>query len=103
MTGITEELAPSHAVPLRPSDVGYHIAELCITAKCVRMSHAGRYLLKKDFEGDLCAILMTSPARSRSRRTDDSENSKANRIETMKGPTESGQICSGGRRKIAKK
>jgi putative tryptophan/tyrosine transport system substrate-binding protein len=32
-----------------------------------------------------------------------SENSKANRIETMKGPTESGQICSGGRRKIAKK
>ena len=34
---------------------------------------------------------------------DNSENSKANRIETMKGPTESGQICSGGRRKIAKK
>jgi hypothetical protein len=32
-----------------------------------------------------------------------SENSKANRIETMKGPAESGQICSGGRRKIAKK
>jgi hypothetical protein len=32
-----------------------------------------------------------------------SENSKANRIETMKGPTESGQICSVGRRKIAKK
>jgi hypothetical protein len=32
-----------------------------------------------------------------------SENSKANRIETMKGPAESGQICSAGRRKIAKK
>jgi hypothetical protein len=27
----------------------------------------------------------------------------ANRIETMKGPAESGQICSVGRRKIAKK
>jgi hypothetical protein len=32
-----------------------------------------------------------------------SENSKANRTETMKGPAESGQICSVGRRKIAKK
>jgi hypothetical protein len=32
-----------------------------------------------------------------------SENSKANRIKTMKGPAESGQICSVGRRKIAKK
>jgi hypothetical protein len=32
-----------------------------------------------------------------------SENSKANRIETMKGPAESRQICSVGRRKIAKK
>jgi hypothetical protein len=32
-----------------------------------------------------------------------SENSKANRIETMKGPAESGQICSVGRGKIAKK
>src|ERR1700724_2238299 len=32
-----------------------------------------------------------------------SENSKANRIETRKGPAESGQICSVGRRKIAKK
>jgi hypothetical protein len=32
-----------------------------------------------------------------------SENSKANRIEIMKGPAESGQICSVGRRKIAKK
>jgi hypothetical protein len=32
-----------------------------------------------------------------------SENSKANRIETMNGPAESGQICSVGRRKIAKK
>src|SRR6202165_5298624 len=32
-----------------------------------------------------------------------SENSKANRIETMKGPAESGQICSVGRRKVAKK
>src|SRR3984893_5961133 len=33
-----------------------------------------------------------------------SENSKeANRIETMKGPAESGQIYSVGRRKIAKK
>src|SRR3984893_9201796 len=32
-----------------------------------------------------------------------SENSKANRIDTMKGPAESGQICSVGRRKIAKK
>ena len=32
-----------------------------------------------------------------------SENSKANRIETMKGPAESGQIRSVGRRKIAKK
>jgi hypothetical protein len=31
------------------------------------------------------------------------ENSKANRIETMKGPAEFGQICSGGRRKIAEK
>ena len=29
----------------------------------------------------------------------DSENSKANRIETMKGPAESGQICSGGSKK----
>src|ERR1700730_8571919 len=35
--------------------------------------------------------------------TKNSENSKANRIETMKGPAESGQICSVGRRKIAKK
>src|ERR1700737_1914022 len=35
--------------------------------------------------------------------TANSENSKANRIETMKGPAESGQICSVGRRKIAKK
>src|SRR4030088_3158441 len=35
--------------------------------------------------------------------TRNSENSKANRIETMKGPAESGQICSVGRRKIAKK
>jgi hypothetical protein len=35
-------------------------------------------------------------------RSRNSENSKGNRIETMKGPTESGQICSGGRRKIAK-
>src|SRR6202011_3533097 len=34
--------------------------------------------------------------------TRNSENSKANRIETMKGPAESGQICSVGRRKIAK-
>ena len=32
-----------------------------------------------------------------------SENSKANRIEPMKGPAEFGQICSVGRRKIAKK
>ena len=32
-----------------------------------------------------------------------SEDSKANRIEAMKGPAESGQICSVGRRKIAKK
>jgi hypothetical protein len=32
-----------------------------------------------------------------------SENSKANRIEAMKGPAESEQICSVGRRKIAKK
>src|SRR6478735_443187 len=37
------------------------------------------------------------------RGTKNSENSKANRIETMKGPAESGQICSVGRRKIAKK
>src|ERR1700737_4937407 len=36
-------------------------------------------------------------------RPQNSENSKANRIETMKGPAESGQICSVGRRKIAKK
>jgi hypothetical protein len=35
--------------------------------------------------------------------TKSSENSKANRIETMKGPAESEQICSVGRRKIAKK
>jgi hypothetical protein len=35
--------------------------------------------------------------------TPNSENSKANRIETMKGPAESGQIRSVGRRKIAKK
>ena len=35
-------------------------------------------------------------------RRENSENSKANRIETMKGPAESGQICSVGRRKIAK-
>jgi hypothetical protein len=35
--------------------------------------------------------------------TKNSENSKANRIETMKGPAESGQICSVGRRKVAKK
>src|SRR3984893_15739345 len=39
----------------------------------------------------------------RSERLWNSENSKANRIETMKGPAESGQICSVGRRKIAKK
>ena len=32
-----------------------------------------------------------------------SKNSKANRIKTMKDPAEFGQICSGGRRKIAKK
>jgi hypothetical protein len=37
------------------------------------------------------------------RRLWNSKNSKANRIETMKGPAESGQICSVGRRKIAKK
>ena len=36
-------------------------------------------------------------------RPQNSENSKANRIETMKGPAQSGQICSVGRRKIAKK
>src|SRR6267154_139771 len=35
--------------------------------------------------------------------TKNSKNSKANRIETMKGPAESGQICSVGRRKVAKK
>ena len=39
----------------------------------------------------------------RGRFSRNSENSKANRIETMKGPAESGQICSVGRRKIAKK
>jgi hypothetical protein len=32
-----------------------------------------------------------------------SENSKANRIETMKGPAESGEICSVEVEKIAKK
>jgi hypothetical protein len=32
-----------------------------------------------------------------------SENSKANRIETMKGPAESGEICSVEIEKIAKK
>jgi hypothetical protein len=41
--------------------------------------------------------------RSRRGRPQNSENSKANRIETMKGPAECGQICSVGRRKIAKK
>src|SRR6202040_2482899 len=40
---------------------------------------------------------------ARTRPDENSENSKANRIETMKGPAESGQICSVGRRKIAKK
>jgi PAS domain S-box-containing protein len=35
-------------------------------------------------------------------RKKNSENSKANRIETMKGPAESGQICSVGRTKVAK-
>ena len=39
----------------------------------------------------------------RKTRERNSENSKANRIETMKGPAEFGQICSRGRRKIAKK
>src|SRR6202040_389213 len=47
---------------------------------------------------------MGGPLRgSRCRRSPRSENSKANRIETMKGPAETGQICSVGRRKIAKK
>ena len=45
----------------------------------------------------------TNPAEMFADRPQNSENSKANRIETMKGPAESGQICSVGRRKIAKK
>src|SRR5271166_6409347 len=50
--------------------------------------------------------MRTPPLTKRRRRRlppRNSENSKANRIETMKGPAESGQICSVGRRKIAKK
>jgi hypothetical protein len=49
------------------------------------------------------AMLDVVPGRIRAAGTPNSENSKANRIETMKGPAESGQICSVGRRKIAKK
>src|ERR1700730_12622560 len=49
----------------------------------------------------------SSTGRARSSRfvgaAGNSENRKANRIETMKGPAESVQICSVGRRKIAKK
>jgi hypothetical protein len=48
-----------------------------------------------------CAIAVLAPVRKGGALN--SENSKANRIETMKGPAESGQICSVGRRKIAKK
>ena len=48
----------------------------------------------------LCEFESSHPRAGQSR---NSENSKANRIETMKGPAESGQICSVGRRKIAKK
>jgi hypothetical protein len=46
---------------------------------------------------------VTGLAGSNEAETKNSENSKANRIETMKGPAESGQICSVGRRKVAKK
>jgi hypothetical protein len=51
------------------------------------------------------AVAIAGPVEQASKRTmrSNSENSKANRIETMKGPAESGQICSVGRRKIAKK
>src|ERR1700730_4272116 len=54
-----------------------------------------------------CQLMMIETSRGawaqhpwRMDRSQNSENSKANRIETMKGPAESGQICSVGRRKI---
>ena len=46
-------------------------------------------------------IIDLTPAAARVIATTDRENSKVNRIETMKGPAESGQISSVGRRKIA--
>src|ERR1700731_2068518 len=55
----------------------------------------GQYLIIEDAVGNF-PLSVVLPAQN-------SENSKANRIETMKGPAESGQICSVGRRKIAKK
>src|SRR5258708_2462652 len=51
-------------------------------------------------DAELGIPALRGPPRTSAR---NSENSKANRIETMKGPAESGQICSVGRRKIAKK
>jgi hypothetical protein len=60
-----------------------------------------RFALSNDFRQDP-AIINLIPCRARAA-SPNSENSKANRIETMKGPAELGQICSGGRRKIAKK
>jgi hypothetical protein len=46
--------------------------------------------ISNDVRSDLELIARNYPAMIRQQ-----ENSKANRIETMKGPTESGQICSG--------
>jgi hypothetical protein len=63
------------------------------------------HLGSADFDALLvaaCVELCRVPAPAASCQKN-SENSKANRIETMKGPAESGQICSVGRRKIAKK
>ena len=53
--------------------------------------------------GAIVAVIAAQKSLSKSSIVSFSENSKANRIETMKGPAESGQICSVGRRKVAKK
>src|SRR5580692_12283115 len=57
-----------------------------------------------DNQGDGLAVIDPSRRPSRGRKgREDSTAAIAFTIETMKGPAESGQICSAGRRKIAKK
>src|SRR6476646_3413088 len=65
-----------------------------LRARMLKHSHGQSYL-GPVIDGSAQPAFFLRPANS--------ENSKANRIETMKGPAESGQMCSVGRRKIAKK